>query len=275
MKTAYDLTAALIALMVVQSVLGLAFQTEYLDVDWIRATWFGNDWVTLALAVPLLAIAVAKARGGSTRSVLLWFGSLGYAIYNYAYYLLGTALNAFLPLYVSAFVLSVVILIVGLSRVDQDVVAASFAHGTHVQLIGGYLTFFGVGLASVWVTMWAAHAFAHQPTPVDPQVFKLVAALDISMMATTLTFGGVLLWQREPWGYIVAAIAAIQASLYLVVLFVNSIVQVHRGFTKAPGEAPLWCILAAVTTAVTLLFLTKSRAGAERSLLTAVIGSGH
>jgi len=26
-------------------------------VEWIKATWFGNDWVTLMVAVPLLVIA--------------------------------------------------------------------------------------------------------------------------------------------------------------------------------------------------------------------------
>jgi hypothetical protein len=39
-------------------------------------------------------------------------------MYNYAYYLFGVALNAFFPLYVVAFVLSAVTLIVALSRLD-------------------------------------------------------------------------------------------------------------------------------------------------------------
>jgi len=109
------------------------------------------------------------------------------------------------------------------------------------------------------VTMWAAYAFANQPTPVEPEAFKLVAALDISLMVTGLTFGGVLLWRRKTWGYVVAAIASIQASLYLLVLSVNSVVGIHRGLAKTPGELPIWGMLALLTTAVTLLLLANIR----------------
>jgi len=101
--------------------------------------------------------------------------------------------------------------------------------------------------------------FTGRPTPVEPEAFKLVAALDISLMVTGLTFGGVLLWRRNMWGYVVAAIASIQASLYLLVLSVNSIVGVHRGLAKTPGEFPMWGTLAVFTTAVTLLLLANIR----------------
>ena len=259
MKAPYILTTALAALMILQSVLGLVFQAQYRDVEWIKAMWFGNDSVTLVVAAPLLVIALLMARRGSVQALLLWLGLVGYGVYNYAYYLFGAALNAFFLLYVVAFVLSAVTLIVALSRLDVSHVAASFLETTPVRVIGGYLAFVGFGLASVWVTIWGAYAFAGQPTPVEPEAFKLVAALDISLMVTGLTCGGVLLWRRKPSGYVVAAIASIQASLYLLVLSVNSTVGIHRGFATAPGEVPIWGTLAAFTTAVTLLLLTNIR----------------
>src|SRR3712207_9468082 len=60
----------------------------------------------------------------STRSA--WLGMLGYGAYNYAYYMLGAALNAFFPLYIAALILSVVTLILTLSRIEVAEVAASF-----------------------------------------------------------------------------------------------------------------------------------------------------
>ena len=78
-------------------------------------------------------------------------------------------------------------------------------------------------------------------------------------MVTGLTFGGVLLWQQKTWGYVVAAIASIQASLYLLVLSVNSVVGIRRGLAKAPGEVPMWGTLVVFTTAVTLLLLMNIR----------------
>ena len=259
MRTPYLLTAALAALMAVQSALGVLFQGQYRDPEWIRAAWFGNDWVTLVVAVPLLLVALVLASIGSPRGLLLWLGMLGYAVYNYAYYLFGATLNVFFALYVVALPLAVVVLILSLSRIDVAVVAANFRSSTPVRMIGGYLAFVGIGLGSVWLIMWGAYAFAGRPTPIEPEAFKLVAALDISIMATALTFGGVLLWRRNAWGYVLAAIAGIQASLYLVVLSVNSSVAIHRGLVEAPGELLVWGTLTALTTTVTTLLLTNAQ----------------
>lgn len=155
--------------------------------------------------------------------------------------------------------LSVVTLILSLSRVDVGAVAASFRRQTPARVIGGYLAFVGIGLASVWLMMWAAYAFAGKPTPVASEAFKLVAALDLSIMVTALTFGGVLLWRRNPWGYVVAAIASIQGSLYLLVLSVNSYVAIRRGLAQAPAELPVWGTLALLTAAAALLLLINVR----------------
>src|SRR3712207_3242213 len=156
MKAPYVLSAMLAALMVVQSVLGRVYPGQYRDAQWIRLTWFGNDWFTLAVAVPLLVASLLLSRRGSVRGLLLWLGTLGYGAHNYAYYMLGAALNAFFPLYIAALLLSVVTLILALSRIEVTDVAASFRPKTPVRIVGGYLVFIAVGLAFVWMAMWAA-----------------------------------------------------------------------------------------------------------------------
>jgi hypothetical protein len=251
--------------MVAQSVLGRIFPGQYRDVVWIRLTWFGNDWVTLVVGVPLLVASLLLARRGSVRGLLLWLGMLGYGTYNYAYYMLGAALNAFFPIYIVPLVLSVVTLILALSRIDVAEAAASFRPKTPGRIVGGYLVFVAVGLTFVWMVVWAAYVFAGQPTPVEPEAFQLVAALDITIMVPALAFGGVLLWRQNAWGYIVAVIAGIQGSLYLLVLSINSAVAILRGLAEAPGELPLWGTLAVTTTAVTALLLANVRAGGNSS----------
>lgn len=250
---------ALLAIMVVQPVLGLMFQDEYRDVEWIAATWYGNDWVTLVLVVPIFAAALVVARRGSARAVLVWFGLLGYGAYNYAYYLLGAALNVFFLLYAAGVVLSVVSLVLALSAVDAKQIAGAFRPGTPVRLLGGYLVFVAVGLTLVWIGTWAAYAFAGRPTPIEPEAFKLVAALDITIMVTALATGGVLLWRRNRWGYIVATIASVQGGLYLLVLCVNSGIAIARGLAEAPGELVIWGPLAFFTSAAAVALIASAR----------------
>jgi hypothetical protein len=218
----------------------------------------GNDWVTLVVAVSLLGLGKIRTARGSVRGLLLSLGIVGYAVYNSAFYLFGAALNAFFPLYVIVLVLGIVTLGLAVSQVDVDAVARSFRRDTPVRLIGGYLVFVAVGLAIVWLAMWGAYVFAGRSLPIEPESFKVVAALDLSLMVPALALGGALLWTRRAWGFVVAAIAAIQGALYLFVLSVNSMIVIQRGLVPAPGELPIWRTLAVLTTAAALLILKNA-----------------
>ena len=132
--------------------------------------------------------------------------------------------------------LAVLALVLALAGLDTAALARRFRTATPVRLLGGALAVIGVGLGAVWIVMWAAYAFAGRPTPVDPEAFKVVAALDLSLMVPALTLGGVWLWKRRPWGYTIAAIASIQGALYLLVLSVNAAVAIRRGLASPPGR---------------------------------------
>jgi hypothetical protein len=263
-KFIYSLLWVLAGLMILQSGLGILFPDQYRDVDWIKAAWFGNDLVTLVVAVPLFILGIVLANRGSQRGLLLWLGMLGYSIYNYAYYLFGAALNTFFVVYWVALVLSAVTLILALMKLDFTAVAAGFREKTPVRLIGGYFVFVGLGLAFVWLAMWGAYAFTGQPTPIEPEAFKVVAAIDLTLIAPALIFGGVLLWRRSSYGYILAAIAGNLGSVYLLVLSVNSLIAIQRGFQEAPGELPIWVPLALLTSIVTVFYLAKIRNDAKK-----------
>jgi hypothetical protein len=258
------LSKGLAGLMLVQALAGLLLADQYRDPEPIKTTWFGNDWVTLVLATPLLLAGIVSATRGSTRGLVLWLGVIAYAVYNYAFYLFGAALNAFLPLYVLTMVIAVVVLILALSALDVETLARSSRPNIPLRAIGGSLMLIGIGLAVVWIALWWAYIFINRPTPIDPEAFKIVAALDLSLMVPALTCGGVLLWRRSPWGYIIASIASIQAALYLFVLSVNSLVAIQRGVASAPGELPMWGPLAIVMTIVALALVTNLRPSAPR-----------
>ena len=126
MPTADRMASLLLVLMLVQSLLGLLQSDQYRDVEWIKVTWYGNDWITLVAAVPLLSLALLHTGRESVRGRLLVLGMAGYAVYNYAFYLFGAALNVFFPLYVVSFLLAILTLGRLLSHLDVTVVADSF-----------------------------------------------------------------------------------------------------------------------------------------------------
>lgn len=241
------LSRALLLLMLAQALLGLLWPEAYRDEGWTRETWFGNDLVTLLLGLPALGLGLALARRGSGRGALLWLGGLGYAFYNYAFYLVGAALNAFLPLYAALSVLSAAALGLALGGEEARRLAAIVPPRARARAVGGYLVFVALGLAAVWIAMWAAHVFGGRPIATGVEPFKIVAALDLTIMVPALALGGTLLWRGARWGLVVAAAASVQAALYLVVLALNALLLARRGFAEWPGDFPLWAALAAAT----------------------------
>jgi hypothetical protein len=249
---------ALVALMTLQAVLGLLWPTAYRDPDWIQATWFGNDCITLFVAAPLMWVTSRKAASGSTRAELAWLGSVGYSVYNYAFYLFGAALNVFLPLYVITVAVAIVTLASGLAGIDPIAVDRRMQPSGGLRLLGGYLVFVAFGLSLVWIATWAAYVFAGRPTPVEPEAFKIVAALDLLWLVPSLAAGGALLWKRRPWGFVIATAATVQGAIYLFVLSVNSTIAIRRGLATSPGELPIWVPLTVFTWVAALMLLRRA-----------------
>jgi hypothetical protein len=242
-------------LMGIQAASGLIFRAQYRDVEWIRETWFGNDWVTL-LAVPALALGGRFAARGSSRARVVTLGLLAYAAYNYAYYLFGAELNAFFPLYVALCLVSTATLAVSIAAIDRGALAAPAPTGL-TQVAGVYFLCLGAGLAAVWLVMWADVIFLGDAPPIDTDAFKLVAALDLTVMVPVLMVSGGLLWFRRPDGSWLGAAAGIQASMYLAVLSVNSALAVRAGHTDAARELPVWGTLAFLTAAIATLLVRQ------------------
>jgi hypothetical protein len=179
--------------------------------------------------------------------LLVWLGLLAYAFYNYAFYVFGAELNASFAVYVAALLLAGTSLVTALVRIEPAGMPPHRRVASRV--LGGYLVFVATGLSAVWLALWAAYVFFGRPTPVEPAAFKVVAALDLSILVPSLLTGGVLLWRAHRWGMVAAAIASVQASVYLAVLAFNSVVAIGAGLVEPPGELPIWAPLAFLTTA--------------------------
>lgn len=171
-----------------------------------------------------------------------------YGVYNYAYYMLGAALNQHFIIYVATFLVSAAGLISVMAPANFAERVAALVLPRWRRSIGSYLLFVATGLSAIWVATWGAYAFAGKPTPVEPEAFRLVAALDLTLMVPVLALAGVLLLRGKPWGIAVGVITAVQSALYLLVLSVNSVIAIKLGLVEAPGELVIWLPLVLGTT---------------------------
>ncbi|MDJ1006384.1 MAG: hypothetical protein QNJ13_01045 [Paracoccaceae bacterium] len=260
------LPIALAALLALQAGTGLTAPGLYRDEGWIAAAWFGNDLVTLLLALPVLVTgAVWLNRGGGGAAWMLLAGATAYGVYNGAFYLLGATLNIAFPLYVAISVLSALTLGRLVLGLPPGAIEADFPHRWQRRFCAFALLAVGSGLGLVWLMLWARTVLLGVVLPIDEPVFRLVAAIDLVLLVPVLLAGGGLLLRRAPWGPPLASMAATLGALYLTVLTTNSAVLIARGYAEPPGELPVWgALLALILLTALLLFRVLLRGGPAR-----------
>lgn len=224
-KLAARLTVIVVFLSIIASVGGLAWNELYRDSELVKAVWFANDLITLFFALPLLLLAMHYALKGSLKAQLIWVGSLWYFIYNYVFYLYGAAFNSFFLLYVLLFTLPVYTLVIVFSNMDIELIKSSFNVKTPTRSISIFLFFFAIALGAPWVAMVLGFVFAKQIPPFE---MTIVFATDLSFLVSVLIFSAILLWNKNPWGYILGAMIMFKGLLYPLVLMIGGALAYYR-----------------------------------------------
>lgn len=252
MKIATTLSILIAVLAAAASVGGLTIPGLYRDNLLVTSAWKGNDLVTLFLAVPLLVASLALSRRGSTRAFLVWMGVLDYMLYNYAFYLFGSAFNWFFLVYVALFGLAIFALIFGLSSLDLARLSRSIGPRMPVKWIAGYMLFVAAGLSAVYVAQTVNFLLTDVVPPIVVQTAhptSVVFALDLTLLVPFLTLGAIWLLARKPWGYVLAGVTTMKGALYTLVLTSGSLWASNAGVEGAAGQVPLWIGLTAMGSA--------------------------
>lgn len=257
LNSAYVLSSIIAVLTLVAAAGGLFIDDLYRDDTFITVGWYGNDLVTLVVAIPLLVAALILSMRGSQRAQLVWLGMLDYTLYNYAFYLFGAALNRFFLVYVALFTLSVLALIFGLANVDVNGISQKFQARTPVKWISGYMMFWAVLLGVAWIAQSLDFVVTGQlpQSGLDEGGFKLVAALDLSLVVPGLVLAAIWLWKHRPWGYVLAAMFNVKGATYTLVLTAGSLYQANAGIEGAADLVPLWVFLGVASLIASVLLL--------------------
>ena len=242
----------MVALIAVESLLGLAVHGLYHEDRWAIAALRGNDLVSLVLVAPVLGLAVARGRR-SVRWRLVWLAGLFYGVYNFAYYAFGTAFNDVFLLHVATLALSTSALVALVADTDASSVAPITRSPRWVRWIAVYMLFVGTALAAAWGGLSLRFALTgelpHDVMP--PSAVHLVYALDMSLLAPAFLAGGLLLWRRRPWGYALGVAVNLFGAAYLTVLEFVGGFQANAGIPGKTWVSPpalggaLLCALAA------------------------------
>lgn len=232
----------------------------YRDNLLVRSAWYGNDLVTLLLAVPLLTIAYRQARKQSPRGNLLWLGMLAYTFYNYAFYAFGAAFNQLFLVYVLILVLSTLGLIQGLTSSEMNFVLRSAAVDRVQRAVGIFIIVVSLILGSFWVAVSAGFIWTGQVPAMVTAVehpTNITAALDLWLVVTFGLIAGIWLWRRRAWGFVIASIWAVKGAVYMAALSAAAIATYASGATADLSQLGLWAPIG-VGSVVSSMLLIRS-----------------
>ncbi|HDP93926.1 MAG TPA: hypothetical protein ENN40_01030 [Candidatus Aminicenantes bacterium] len=232
----------------------------YRDNLLVRSAWYGNDLVTLLLAVPLLTIAYRLARKQSPRGTLLWLGMLAYTFCNYAFYAFGAAFNQLFLAYILILVLSTLGLIQGLTSAETNFVLRAVAVGSVQRAVGIFIILVSLILGSFWIAVSAGFVWTGQVPAMVTAVehpTNITAALDLWLVVSFGLIAGIWLWRRRAWGFVIAGIWTVKGAVYMAALCAAAIATYASGATADLSQLGLWVPIG-VGSAVCSLLLTRS-----------------
>jgi len=255
---------AIVVLMAAASVAGLLVDGLYQDTEAVAAMLRGYDLVALVVAAPLLAITLLPRLHRSVRAQLLWTGTLGYAVYNYAIYVFGTGFDDVFLVHVALFSLSVFALGLALANLDVAGIARAFGRRTPVRLVSAILMLLAGGLGAMWVFYSVRFAvtgeFPEESLLVLPAAgVHLGYVLDLALLVPASVLAAVLLWRRTGWGYLLASTLAVFNVLFQVNYIVALTFQAQAGVPGATMFDPLEPVVFTAYLAAAVLLLGNVR----------------
>ena len=200
-----SLKAAYLFSLLIMALTGIAAAASILAADIIYPTaelkksFIANDVVTLFIGLPILLISMWLTHRGKLIGLLFWPGAIFYGLYNYTAYLIGTPLTIMYPLYLIIVTISIYTIIGLVASIDSESVKQRLTGHISEKSASGVLMVFGFVFGLRAIIMMVMNAASSQTPLAGPELGVLVADF---IACTAWLIGGVLLWQRQPLGYV-------------------------------------------------------------------------
>ena len=217
----YGLTFIIAILMAAASVAGLLHQTSVYPTDELLQSFLANDVTNLLIGLPMLLASMWLTRRGKLIGLLFWPGALFFVLYNYIVYVFAMPLNLAFLVHLALVMLSVYSLIGLLTSIDGKVVQQQLVGVVPERLAGGVLA--GLGLLFVLMVIGAIVQALISQTPIAETELALHVA-DF-LIAPAWVVCGVLLWQRNAFGYVAGLGLLFQASMLFIGLIIVLLLQ--------------------------------------------------
>ncbi|NHN49375.1 hypothetical protein G9464_17530 [Halostella sp. JP-L12] len=248
-------SVAILILTVVATGVGLFVPGFYRDAPVLLPQVYGQDLLTLAVAVPAFAVSLFYATRGSLRGYVTWLGVTGYLLYTYASYSFMTAFNELYLVYTTLLWLTLFTFVGGMARLDADALKRAVGDSS-VRSYVAFQVLLVVLIGSLWLSeILPATLAGTTPASITEAGLptSVIYSFDLGIILPAFALTAYLHWKRRAWGY------AFTAVLLVKVATLGGAVLAMAWFMVRDGQpVPLPQILIfGVLTAMSLLLMGR------------------
>jgi hypothetical protein len=261
LRVAIALTWVVVALATIAAAIGLWMPAVYRETAWVVPQNRGQDLITL-LALAVLVPVLRLAQQGSPRGTLIWLGLVGYLAYTYTGAAFAYAFNELFLVYVALFGATGATLIAALSGIDARALQGRFDEATPRRAVAGYLVAMVAVLCLLWLSQIVPFLTRGElPNMIvqakTPTVFVYV--LDLGVVVPLSLLGAWWLWQRRPWGEVLAGFVLVKAATMGLALLAMTAFSMQAGQPVDAGLAAVWVTLATSALVMSVWFYRHCR----------------
>ena len=189
-----------------------------------------QDFVTLAVGLPLLIISLILSNKKSIKGMLMLLGIIGYFLYTYTSYSFLAMYNKFFLFYVILMSLSLFAFInLFKSDIFKDL-KNNFSDRFPRKYIGIFNIFMGFCICLLWLGM-IIPSIGKAPPVLEHYTTLSIQVLDLGIIVPVAIISGVLLIKNESIGYLLTSIIIIKG-ITLLLAVVMMLIFMHLAGVK-------------------------------------------
>lgn len=219
----------------------------------------GTDTITLFVSVPLLLVSYLFYRRGSMRGNIFMTGMLTYFLYVGFTYTFSVVFNSTFLVYVALFSASLFATITAFTTFDIHMLANKVSSGFPHRGMAIFMFLAGLGTLMLWLSELIGPITTGQtPVNLGPYTTMFTHGFDSAVITPATVLNGILLLQRKPLGYLLAASLLILCTNIGVVVVAQTISQSLAGIVFPIqvyiGMVGSWVMMGAFAVGLTIKF---------------------
>lgn len=263
-------TIAIALLVAITSVAGLFWPATYArETAYSRTGGYSSDLIDLFLVLPVLLVSGVRGYRGSLPARLVWLGTLGYLLYNFAIYAFGVRFNALFLVYVATLGLCFYAVVFSVRLIPVEQMAQTY--GPRVPRMTVAIVFLVLAVqTAIFEVRSDVIAIVTGKIPQNiadaNQSIDFVHVLDLAFLLPALCITAILLLRRKAASYALApALLTLLATMSIEIAIIIAVMG-RKGFGTNVPMITFFVALGVGFTALLWWYFSSAKAAAEVGL---------